>query len=302
MSKNEISTQLKDIPFLKVLTEWFKLKDIKLEELDNLNGRNRLGCDFIDYYFFQNRLETIGNKGINFYDFLDNIEYYKTKTYIQTLLAFCEKNNRYNSPIKTNHTNLINRYYYCYGLCFGRINAFKITNALKLYHTYKPHTILDPFCGFGGRLTAALLLDINYIGIDLNVDLKPNYERLMDDFSGKSNSKTTFFFQDAQTIDYNILKNKFKYDMVMTSPPYENIEIYKHSIKKTQDEWSAFYNEIFTKLWDNLAIGGTYAININDKIYQRNLKPLFGEAMDTILLKKSSKNDYTENIYIWTKN
>jgi DNA modification methylase len=301
MTKNEISTQLKDIPFSKVLTEWFKLKDIKLEELENLNGRNRLGCDFIDYYFFQNRLETIGNKGINFYDFLDNIEYYKTKTYIQTLLTFCEKNNRYNSPTKTNHANLINRYYYCYGLCFGRINAFKITNALKLYHTYKPHTILDPFCGFGGRLTAALLLDINYIGIDLNVDLKPNYERLMDDFGSKSNSKTTFFFQDAQMIDYNILKNKFKYDMVMTSPPYENIEIYKHSIKKTQDEWSAFYNEVFTKLWDNLAIGGTYAININDKIYQRILIPLFGQAKEIVLLKKSSKNGYTENIYIWTK-
>uniref|UniRef100_A0A6C0HXI9 Uncharacterized protein n=1 Tax=viral metagenome TaxID=1070528 RepID=A0A6C0HXI9_9ZZZZ len=298
MSKNEISTILKDISLFKVQKEWSKLKNISSEELENLNGRNKLGCDFIDYYFFQNRLETIGNKGINFYDFLENIEYYKTKTYIQTLLTFCEKNNRYNSPTKTTYANQISKYYYCYGLCFGRINAFKITNALKLYHKYKPHTILDPFCGFGGRLTAALLLDINYIGIDLNVDLKPNYERLLDDFGSKSNSKTTLFFQDALTIDYNILN---KYDMVMTSPPYENIEIYKHSVKKSSDEWSAFYNEIFTKSWDNLTIGGTYAININDKIYQRNLKPLFGEAMDTILLKKSSKNDYTENIYIWTK-
>ena len=51
MSKNEISTQLKDISLSKVQKEWSKLKNIKLEELENLNGRNRLGCDFIDYYF-----------------------------------------------------------------------------------------------------------------------------------------------------------------------------------------------------------------------------------------------------------
>ena len=234
MNKNEIINQLKIISFERVLTEWSTLKTKKTDELDQLNGRSRLGCDFIDYYFFKNRLDTIGNKGIHFYHFLENIEYYKTKSYIQTLLTFCDKNNRYTD-------NLIKKYYYCYGLCFGRVNAFKITNALKLYHKYKPTTIMDPFCGFGGRLTAAMLMDIHYIGIDLNVDLKEVYDQLLLDFGNKSNSNIELHFKDAEPIDYT----QWKYDMVFSSPPYENIEIYSHGTKKTIDEWTIFYNTIF---------------------------------------------------------
>jgi DNA modification methylase len=89
--------------------------------------------------------------------------------------------------------------------------------------------------------------------------------------------------------------------MVFTSPPYENIEIYKHSEKKSIEEWSKFYKEVFQKLWDNLQPNGTYIININESIYTKILEPLFGPPLETILLKKSSKNDYKEYIYIWKK-
>jgi hypothetical protein len=263
--------------------------------LSNLNGRSRLGCDFIDYYFFEARIDTIGNKGINFFTFLENIEEYKSKKYIQTLLTFCEKNNRYTD-------NLIKKYYYCYGLCFGRINAFKITNALSIYHKYKPTSILDPFCGFGGRLVAAMLLNIDYCGIDLNRDLKPAYDKLLSDFLDKEQSQGKFElrFEDALHIDYSKLNKK--YDMVFTSPPYENIEIYKYMEKRTTEEWVTFYNTVFQKLWTHLEIGGHFIININDKIYNRILIPLFGLAHESILLKKSSKNEYEECIYIWKNN
>ena len=110
----------RNISFLSVKKEWDVIQRMCLSELVSLNGRSKLGCNIVDYYFFQHRLRTIGNKGINFYEFLDKIEYYKTKPYIQTLLAYCEKKNRYkDSEVK--------RYYYIYGLTFGRVNAFKIT-------------------------------------------------------------------------------------------------------------------------------------------------------------------------------
>lgn len=300
MDKREISNQIKQITKDSVDIEWFKLKNINLEELSALNGRSRLGCDFIDYYFFEMRLDTIGNKGITFFDFLENIEEYKSKKYIQTLLNFCQKNNRYKN-------NLIQKYYYCYGLCFGRINAFKITNALTLYHKYRPTTIMDPFCGFGGRCVAALLLNINYYGVDLNTDLKPAYDKLLADFANLDTTTSATIdikFQDALSVDY-ISKT---YDMVFTSPPYENIEVYKHGEKKSIDEWTLFYNTIFRKLWDNLSLSpttnrGIFAININDKIYNKILVPLFGQCGEIIPLKKSSKNkSYSENIYVWIKN
>jgi hypothetical protein len=293
--KINIAKEIKNIRIEKVFLEWDKMK--KMSEnplnLEYLNGRSKLGCDLIDYYFFMNRLETIGNKGINFFDFLKNIEYYKTKQYIQTLLSYCVNNNRYlDSDIK--------KYYYIYGLCFGRINAFKVTNAVYFYQQYKPHTIMDPFCGFGGRLVAALLLNYDYIGVDLNVNLKPNYERLINDLGKKSTSNITLLFQDALDIDYST----YKYDMVFTSPPYENIEVYENGVKKTTNEWREFYATVFKKLWDSLMNkDGVYAININEDIYHKCLVPLFGECETKIELKKSTRNTkYKEYIYLWRKN
>ena len=288
--KDEICDQIKNISYNKVLTEWTKMTNL-IQEKQELNGRSKIGCDFLDYYFFANRLETIGNKGINFYDFLENIEYYKTKKYIQTLLTFCEENNRYVGQE-------IKKYYYIYGLCFGRCNAFKITNALEFYQKYKPAHILDPFCGFGGRLVAAMLLGSDYTGIDLNVDLKTGYDKLLTDFQSKTVSKVSLIYQDSKQVDYT----KFTYDMVFTSPPYENIEIYKIGEKKTNEEWLDFYQIVFQNTWDSLSPGGTYAININVGIYEKSLVPLLGESHEKCELKKSTRNTkYKEYIYIWNK-
>ena len=289
--KDEICNQIKNVSYNKVLTEWTKMMDLVESQKKELNGRSKIGCDFLDYYFFANRLETIGNKGINFYDFLEKIEYYKTKKYIQTLLTFCEENNRYVGQE-------IKKYYYIYGLCFGRCNAFKITNALEFYQKYKPVHILDPFCGFGGRLVAAMLLGTDYTGIDLNVDLKASYDKLLHDFQSKTSSKVSLIYQDSKQVDYT----KFNYDMVFTSPPYENIEIYKNGEKKTNDEWSEFYKTVFQNTWDSLSPGGIYAININSSIYEKSLVPLFGSCDEKVELKKSTRNTkYKEYIYIWNK-
>jgi 16S rRNA G966 N2-methylase RsmD len=282
MVQLQISKEIKEIKLDQVVKEWYEIKSKTPEEISKLNGRSRLGCNFIDYYFFTQRLETIGNKGINFYDFIENIEFYKSKKYIQTLLTYCEKNNRYKE-------SEIKKYYYCYGLCFGRINAYKITNAIHIYNIYKPSVaIMDPFCGFGGRLVGAMVKDINYIGIDLNKDLEPSYQKLLQNFGDKTTSTIQLLFQDSNEIDYS----KYKYDMVFTSPPYENIEIYKYMKKQTIEEWNIFYKEVFQKLWDNLEVNGTYIININENIYTRILEPLFGNALEKMLLKKSSKNEY----------
>jgi DNA modification methylase len=291
MNHSDICKELKHVSFETICKEWKKISILSYDDILGLNGRSRLGCDLLDYYFFEQRLETIGNKGIHFFDFVENIEHYKTKKYIQTLLTYCEKNNRYND-------SLLKKYYYCYGLCFGRINAFKITNALQIYQTYKPKmAVMDPFCGFGGRLVGAMLQNINYIGIDLNLDLEPKYQQLLADFGKESLSKVELLFTDSATVDYK----QYKYDMVFTSPPYENIEIYKHSKKLTTEEWYEFYKTVFQASWDAMGNDGTYIININEKIYRTILEPLFGPALETILLKKSSKNNYKEYIYIWQK-
>jgi len=293
MNKEQISKELKDIRPNDILKEWNTLREISQADLENLGGRSKLGCKLIDYFFFQQRLETTGNKGIHFFHFLENIEYYKTKKYIQTLLSFCDNTNRYKD-------NAIKKYYYCYGLCFGRVNAFKITNALCIYNKYKPTKVLDPFAGFGGRLIGCALNNIKYTGIDLNIDLKSSYDKLFDFLNTNSLCNLNLFemiYENSENIDYSGMD----YDMVFTSPPYYNIEIYRHTIKKTEKEWDLFYVKVFENLWKYLKNDGYFIININDKIYNKILVPLLGPCNELFPLKKSSRNSYIEYIYVWHK-
>jgi hypothetical protein len=90
------------------------------------------------------------------------------------------------------------------------------------------------------------------------------------------------------------------YDMLFTSPPYENIEVYPNNPIKTNKEWTTFYNKIFKLLWDNLK-KGYFIININEKIYNKILVPLIGECNTKSILTKSKRNAYVEYIYVWVK-
>jgi DNA modification methylase len=107
------------------------------------------------------------------------------------------------------------------------------------------------------------------------------------------------------------------YDMVFTSPPYYNKEIYgsKDAPYKTNDEWDEqFYKPIFRATWDNLKKGGHYCLNIPQCIYEKICVPLLGEANELIELKKYARilpkrdtkqfnvgQKYKEFIYIWKK-
>ena len=70
MNKQEICQSLKSVSKEDAIKEWNTLKSTSPVDLENLSGRSKLGCNLIDYFFFHHRLETIGNKGIHFFDFL----------------------------------------------------------------------------------------------------------------------------------------------------------------------------------------------------------------------------------------
>ena len=291
MDHQEIANTIKTVDLDQAVREWDAIACATDEELAALTGRSRLGCGLIDRYFLRERMETIGNKGISFFEFVERFdEEYKTKPYIVNLLRFCDKNNRYVDSI-------VRRQWYCYGLCFGRIGAFKITNALTVYRAYRPTSIIDPFAGFGGRMVAAMIAGIAYQGFDTNEYLEPAYDRLKTEFAGRANSRAQVVYSDALSVDYSTMQ----YDMVFTSPPYENIEQYRHSPVRTREEWDVFYNTIFAVTWNNLMPGGVFAINISHPIYLRILVPMLGAAETTIVLKKSTRNNYGESIYVWTR-
>jgi tRNA G10 N-methylase Trm11 len=237
-------------------------------------------------------LETIGIKGFNYFDFLQDTEYHK-KTYIKNLLDYQKGDDKQVAL------------YRVFKLHAGSIGLFKPLTAMELYSRFKPRSVLDPCMGWGGRLVGACALDVpNYIGIDMNKSLKEPYTQMVKKLKQLgTKTKIKLMFKDALKVDYS----KLDYDMVLTSPPYYNMEIYEGADVKTEEEWEQdFYIPLFTKTYKHLKKGGHYALNIPKKLYENVCIDLFGPAKFKIPLKKKAhpknkltKKEYSEYIYVW---
>jgi len=181
-------------------------------------------------------------------------------------------------------------------------NQFKAIIAMNIYCKYKPTSILDFTMGWGGRLVGACALNIpKYTGIDLNTDLKQPYTEMVTFLKQYSSTKIKLYFKDALKVDYS----KIDYDLVLTSPPYYNIEIYKGTQKITKEEWNKnFYEPLFSKTWEHLKKGGYYCLNVPEEVYKNVCLKIFGRPTHKILLPKAKRfanSTYKEYIYVWFK-
>ena len=289
--KKAISEKIKNI------TEEEAIKDyehLKIMDLTKISNETRIGNKFVDYYTFLQRLETIGIKGFNYFDFLQDTEYHKKK-YIKNLLDYQKGDDKQVAL------------YRVFKLHGGSIGLFKPLTAMEIYSKFQPHSVLDFCMGWGGRLVGACALDVpNYIGIDMNKDLKEPYTRMVRQLKQlNTKTKIKLMFKDALKVDYS----KLNYDFVLTSPPYYNVEIYEGTEEKTDDEWEQdFYIPLFTETYKHLKKKGHYALNIPQKLYENVCLDLFGKADIKIPLKKKAhpknkltKKGYGEYIYVWTK-
>jgi hypothetical protein len=259
-------------------------------DFNNSNKSNIL----VDYFTLEERLNTIGIKGICFYDFLENIYKYMDMPSIARQFTFCDINNRYvGNPIK--------RAKYVFNLYFGAINIMKPTRIVELIRYYPNcKTILNPFSGWGGTLIASSVKNRNYIGIDTNINLKIPYEKMIDYVKEKGSTSTiNMYWENAVDFDYASIK----YDMVITSPPYYNIEIYSNQPKYTsKTEWNElFYKPIFYNIFENLQDNGVLCINSCEDAYLA-ISTVLGPAHFKFPFKKYNRNNnYKEYFYIWKK-
>lgn len=296
--KKEIAFFVKPITYETTVKDFQNLYNLyNLKNINNISDRCRIGNDCVDYFTFVERLNTKGKYNISFYDFIENIEEFKKKKFIQNMFLYYETTKN-----KNNKKNKWVVYKEIYNICISAINIFRPIVAMEIYSRFQPTSILDFTCGWGGRLIGACALNIpKYIGIDINQHLESGYQE-MREFLNSTNCKTEIqlFFKDALQIDYTQLD----YDMVFTSPPYFFLEKYSfNAIYDTKEEMkNKFYIPLLKKTLDSLKMGGYYCLNINKEIYEEVAVPIFGKALEEIPLKKSKRqNDYKEFIYVWRK-
>ena len=292
---------------IKTLTKEIAIQDyIKLTKMDlnNLKTESCIGNKFVDYFTFEERLNTISRKGMNYYEFLLDTDYH-ARPYIQNLLVRQEKL----------LINMETKLYRIFTLHCGSVSIFKPLKALEVYNRFKPQHILDPCAGWGGRLVGACAAGVlNYTGIDCNANLKEPYLKMIDILNELTNNQTSdhglkgtptkiqILFQDALLVDYS----KIDYDMIFTSPPYYNIELYSGTVKRSKQEWTdGFYKPLFSKVFEHLLVGGHMCINISIEIYNEVFLKLFGAA-DIIIpmnikARPTTSKAMKEFIYCWKK-
>jgi len=300
--KETIVQQINPVSLEQAEKSYHDLCNLKCKGAIASSAGIQTGNDVVDKFTLIERLNTKGHVGIDFYTFWYNRAYFSKIGYVKNMLEY------YHSRDIAE----IRKWKYIFNLYFSSISIFRPVMSMEIYCKYPPKiAILDPTMGWGGRLIGACALNLpKYIGIDANQYLSEPYKKMMDFVADKTETKIEVFFQDALTIDYS----KLNYDMVFTSPPYYNIEVYRSSSTtststsyKEKEEWnSGFYKPLFQKTWENMQTPGYYCLNIPSEIYEDCCVPILGKYTQRILLKKqtrkkSAANKYSEYIYIWEK-
>ncbi len=188
------------------------------------------------------------------------------------------------------------------------------TIIITMINFFKSKCILDISAGWGDRLIGAIAMNKKieyYCATDPNPCLHKNYDKIID-FFGESKEKYNMIestFEDADI-------PKREYDLVFTSPPYMDLEIYVKNNKKQsmrhkgEEKWfHLFLKVVLNKAWNLLKNGGIMAININQKNRGEHYVIWMIEYMagksDTnylgVISYANEKIDNPQPIFIWKK-
>jgi hypothetical protein len=306
--KQEVAKQLKNYSFDECANDYNKLQTAyNAGKLNEIKPLSLVGIKFVEHFTYPELLNTKSKQGISFYDFWYNKEKYMNRdNSTKNLIEYIKREKPKLNEIKQ-AKKVFNLYY-------GSIDVFRPTIAMKIYDKFKPTCVLDFTMGWGGRLTGFSATTLpKYIGVDYNTNLKEPYQNMCAYLSTVSSMQCDLRFHDALTIDYTSLE----YDMVFTSPPFYNKEIYgDKQDSRSKDEWEEkFYIPIFTRTWQGLKPGGMYCLNVPSSLYEKICVSIFGEAVELIEMNKFSRTlptitkertnvgqKYKEYIYVWKKN
>jgi hypothetical protein len=157
--------------------------------------------------------------------------------------------------------------------------SFKPTNIVSIIKLFNSRRILDFSAGWGDRLIGAMACDVEYyVGVDPNHNLHAEYKKIINHFAPKlkrkgitlKEIKSRYIMIEGAFEDVKLPAEK-TYDLVMTSPPYFNFEIYdkgeNQSVERYPllDDWyEKFLIASIKKCINVLESGGYLVVNINN--------------------------------------
>lgn len=121
---------------------------------------------------------------------------------------------------------------FCYGLTKNTMYRPHLAKTICKY--YNASTVFDPCCGWGGHLLGTVAAGAKYIGREPNTETYQNLLRMVK-FLGVESQVEIFNFP-AEQIDVNLLS----YDLVLTSPPYYNLEVYSSENTQSENKYETY--------------------------------------------------------------
>jgi len=144
--------------------------------------------------------------------------------------------------------------------------VFRPLVAKYLYETYCPAggRVWDPCSGYGARMLAATSLGLHYTGTDVESETIAGNQALADDLG--VSALVSLYQTPAEDFTPPPV------DMVFTSPPYFNRELYSQSKSQSWvkhgssfEVWSEkFLRKVIVSAFSSLPSGGVLALNIAD--------------------------------------
>lgn len=166
--------------------------------------------------------------------------------------------------------------------------TFKPKLIKYIIELFKSRRVLDISSGWGDRLIGAMASDIDlYHGYDPNLQLSRRYAEIIEFFKLQAVNPFVECIVKSAPFEDAKLERGF-YDLVMSSPPYFNMEIYTDTPGQstesvtTEENW---YNNYLWKWLENsrraLRKGGILALNINQERDKRYVNWVI-EDLDTV--------------------
>lgn len=186
----------------------------------------------------------------------------------------------------------------------GNISTFDpfLCEILVRWFSRQGDTIFDPFAGGHVRGAVSAILGRNYCGVDLNPlqvgANNENWQKITELYDSDDFGNPTWVCDDSRHYVWNTEKNK--YQMLMTCPPYYNLEIYSDderdlSTFKTYEEFLSAYTNLIIGSYDMLE-ENSFAVIVVEEIRDDKGR-LYGFVPDTInAFKKANFQYYNEMI------
>lgn len=185
----------------------------------------------------------------------------------------------------------------------GNISTFDpfLCEILVKWFSRERDVIYDPFAGGHIRGAVSAILNRDYVGIDLNPTQvqanRVNWNKICEIYDNSDFGIPKWIICDSETYE---VPDKVRYDMLLTCPPYYNLEIYSDDERDLSNmgsygEFKSKYSSIIENSYELLK-EDTFAVIIVEEI-RRPDGIFYGFVPDTIsAFKKAGFKYYNEMI------